>query len=78
MFWIRMNLQRFQPSNGKCSIRMFLFYLIKKYVSYNFSYAALVLYVRIRMYTKASEKDHFTIITSSHFIKRIIFALYVL
>ena len=22
MFWIRMNLRKFQPSNGKCNIRM--------------------------------------------------------
>ena len=41
----------------------FLFYLIRKYVGYNFSYVALVLYICT---LKQVKKDHFTIILSSH------------
>ena len=75
MLWIRMNLRMFQPSNGKCNIRMF-FILPYKEICW------LKLYMQpwyLYMCTlKQVKKDNFTIISSSHFIKGVIFALYVL
>ena len=70
-----MNLRRFQPSNGKCNIRTF-FVLPYKEIRW------LNLYLcspgTLYMYSRAGEKDHFTIIESIHFNKRITFALHVL
>jgi len=45
MYWIRMNLRRFQASNVNLTFEIFLFYHIRKYVDKNYICLVLVLYM---------------------------------
>ena len=45
MYWIQMNLQRFQASNVYLTFKIFLLYYIRKYVGKNYICLVLVLYM---------------------------------